>query len=265
MKFFKKLITLCVAIFSSQVFSAPVLWVGDGQGNLGTVNVENGDVNVIGKMGVAMTDIAFDPNGNLYGITFDSLYSIDKNTAATTFIGNTGVTKANALVFDSTGILYTANVNSAIHTLNTTTGASTLVGYSSAYSSGDLAFVNGELFLSSTAGPGDSIWKIDTSNGNGLMVGSTGFNSVYGLASPDSSTLYGVAGTKILDISPTSGLGSVLLDFSGQGLGFTYGSAFYEESMTVSNVPVPSAALLFVPALIGFSALKRKNSFLKKN
>jgi len=53
------------------------MYVHDSLGTLGTVGTDNGDVSVIGDMGATMTDIAFDPGGNLFCITFTGLFSID--------------------------------------------------------------------------------------------------------------------------------------------------------------------------------------------
>ena len=44
--------------------------VHDGNGGLATVDVITGDVSLIGNMGIVMTDIAFDPTGALYGLSF---------------------------------------------------------------------------------------------------------------------------------------------------------------------------------------------------
>lgn len=53
-----------------------LLYVCDEVSVLGTVDVATGNVTVIGSMGVVMTDIAFAPNGDLYGVTYDALYKI---------------------------------------------------------------------------------------------------------------------------------------------------------------------------------------------
>jgi streptogramin lyase len=86
-KIINKLNALVIAVgfmIPFVVNAAPVLWSGDSSGRLGTVDVATGNVNIIGNMGVTVTDIAFDPNGNLWGITFGSLYKVDKNTAGST-------------------------------------------------------------------------------------------------------------------------------------------------------------------------------------
>ena len=125
----KILIFICaIAILTPYtVGAAPVIWICDSSGRLGTVDIADGSVNVIGDMGIQMTDIAFDPNGNLYGATYDDLYAIDKTTGITSLIGNLNGTRThNSLAFDSSGILYTADTS--LYTVNTTTGAASLVG-----------------------------------------------------------------------------------------------------------------------------------------
>jgi hypothetical protein len=198
-------------------------------------------------MGVTMTDIAFDPSGNLYGITFGSLYKINPTNASASFIGNLN-TSANSLVFDISGTLYTAN--SSLYTVNTATGATTLVGSGggSYSSSGDLAFIGGNLYLSSS--PGDKLVKINTSNGSGALVGNIGFSSVFGLASPNGTDLYGLAETNVLKIDPVTGVGSIAVNYGGHGLGAAFGSAFLSEA--VPQVPIPGAVWLFGTGLIAF-------------
>lgn len=103
--------TLC-----NSALAAPVLWVGDSDGTLGTVAVASGTASVIGQMSQTMTDIASDPSGNLYGITYNSLYQINKTTAATTLVGSFAPS-LNSLVFGADGTLYAAG--SSLYTLNT--------------------------------------------------------------------------------------------------------------------------------------------------
>ena len=235
--------------------AAPLLWNADSNGTLGTVDVETGNVNVIGNMGAVMTDIAFDQSGNLFGISFRQLYSINKTTGAATLIGEHNMVGGvkNSLVFDSAGNLFAAS--NALYSLNTSTGASTLIGSGGGYSSsGDLAFVDGELFLASAGDP-DNLFKLDTATGVGTLVGSIGIQDVFGLASPDSSTLYGAAGTSIYGINTSTGAGSLLLDFSGQGLGTVFGTAFFSEA-GATPVPVPGTLLLLVGGIGALGALK---------
>ena len=71
------LFLMILALISNAVLSGPVLYVHDNAGKLATLDATNGDVDIIGNMGVTMTDIAFSPTGDLYGISFGRLYSIE--------------------------------------------------------------------------------------------------------------------------------------------------------------------------------------------
>lgn len=260
MKSFVRVLTLSstalIASLSISAHAVPILWASDSAGNLGTVDVATGAVNLIGNMGKTMTDIAFDPNGNLYGIDFNTLFSIDKNTAAATQIGSIG-TGLNSLVFSSNGTLYAAN--SSLYTINTATGAASLVGGSNNYSSsGDLAFVGASLFLSSGYSTSDSLMQLDTATGAGTFIGTLGYSGVYGLATSNTN-LFGVTGTSIIGVNTLTGAGTLLSNYGGQGLFDAWGSAFYEEACssncTPTSVPEPSGLALLATGFLGLLGL----------
>ena len=145
---FKSLFSLALILSANSLIAGPILWISDANGELGTVDVGTGEASVIGRIGPEMTDIAFDPDGNLYGITFFDFYSINKTTAELTRIGEVGGDAVNSLVFGPNGTLYTAS--QSLITINTNTGHGTPVG-NGGYpydSSDDLAFVGGDLLLS---------------------------------------------------------------------------------------------------------------------
>jgi hypothetical protein len=246
-------LALTLGTIFNPTHASPILWVDDSIGNLATVDVATGSVNVIGNMGATMTDIAFDPSGNLYGIDFFTLYSINPATAAVTSIGATGTT-LNSLVFNSDGTLYSAN--NALYTIDTGTGLATLVGNGGdAYSSsGDLAFIGDELYLSSS--PGDQLFRLDKSTGVGTNIGNIGFPSVFGLATNNNVDLFGVSGTQVISVDLATGAGSLLVNYSGQGLSSAFGSSFIEEA---SVIPVPPAVWLFASGLLGLVGMARRN------
>ncbi|WDE06687.1 PEP-CTERM sorting domain-containing protein [Thalassomonas viridans] len=248
-----KVAAICLGLVSVKAIAGPILWSGDSNGTLGTIDVATGDVNIIGSMGVTMVDIAFDPNGMLWGVSVSHLYSIDKFTGQSTLVGELGTT-LSSLVFDSAGTLYGAN--SSLFTIDTTTGAAQNIGnggdsYSSA---GDLAIVEGKLLLSSALG--NTLVQLDTSDGSGSVIGNIGYSGVYGLASSNGHNLFGLSGTQVLSINATTGAATSVLDYSGKGLSLSYGTAFVTEA---SAVPAPATLGLISLGLIGL-VLRRKQS-----
>ncbi len=232
--------------------AAQVLWIDDDQGRLGTVDVGTGAVTVVGNMGVVMTDIAFAADGTLYGTTFTGLYKINTTTAATTFIGSTGLSGGNALVFGTDGTLYTAAYDTSnLYKLNSSTGAATNLGGVGASSAGDLAFNGGNLYMTSTD---NNLVKINLSPVGGTNVGSLGFSSAFGLATAANGVLYGVSGTSIYSIDPTTGHGTFVLNYSGHGLGAANGTSFITEAA----VPEPSSVVMLGIAFTTMAAVAHR-------
>jgi hypothetical protein len=84
-----------------KIVLAAYLHVND-QDTLAVVNASTGDVQIIGELDESLTDIAFDKDGDLYGITLDgSLYEINPQTAETDFVKrlDNSITDAKGLAF----------------------------------------------------------------------------------------------------------------------------------------------------------------------
>ena len=97
------------------------MWICDGPGKIGKVDVAPGKVTLVGDAGVVLTDIGFDPEGKLFGVSFDTFYSIDGTTGAATAIGDLGPIGINALVFSTTGTAYAmGNGGDDLYRMNTT-------------------------------------------------------------------------------------------------------------------------------------------------
>ncbi|MDA1166586.1 MAG: VWA domain-containing protein, partial [Planctomycetota bacterium] len=209
--------------------TAPQLYVHDDRGRLATVDVANGTVDVIGAMGVILTDIAFDPQGDLYGISFTDLYRIDAGSAVTTKIGPHGIPGGNALVFKTDGTLYGAGFASTnLYEINPANGATTLLGDMGFASAGDLAFHQGSLYLTSST---NELILIDPSGAvSGTLVGDLGFPFAYGLATADDGILYALSDTRVLAVNATTGAATVATTFGGQDFSVSYGSSFRTEA-----------------------------------
>lgn len=69
---------------------------------------------------------------------------------------------------------------------------------------------------------------------------------MFGLATGDDGTLYGVAGTNVYTINTTTGAATNPVSFAGQGLGQAFGQSFFTEA---GAVPEPGALALISIAL----------------
>jgi hypothetical protein len=250
------LLSIGFALSTSQVcFAGPIIWVNDSRGGLGKVDVATGTVTMVGNSGLTLTDIAFDPSGNLYGLSFTTLYQVNTTNAALTTIGAHGINGGNALTFGSDGTLYAAGASPNLYTLNTGNGAGTPFANSmGTNSAGDLAFNGGQLYL---AGTNNQLVRLDLSNaGQGTNVGAFGVSSVFGLATASSNgVLYAIAGTNIYTVNKTTGAATFLSDYSGQGLLDAYGAAFFDEAR---DVPEPASMTILGIGLAGFAAYRSR-------
>ena len=222
-------IALPLTLGAGIAHAVPVMHVDDSSGILGRVDVATGSVSVIGNMGVVMTDIAFNPTGQLFGLSFTGFYSINPTTAAATFIGNHSVPGGNALVFATDGTLYAAGFGSqSLFTINPATGAGTNLGNISASSGGDLAFNGGNLFLATST---NALLSINLANlATSAVVGPFGVSGVFGLATGDDGVLYAVAGTQIFTVNTATGAATNPINDFGQGLGGANGQSFFTEA-----------------------------------
>jgi hypothetical protein len=220
----------CIFEFGcASLLGSPTIYIDDSSGRLGVVDVQSGATTVIGSTGLNLTDIAFAPNGELYGLTFTGFYRINPQTAACTFVGSHGIPNGNALVFDSDGKLYAAGSQStSFYQINPATGVATALGNIGYFSAGDLAFKNGNLYLSSTT---NELIRISLSSYSGTSLGPLGFSSVFGLATGSNNVLYGISGTQIFSVNTSNGAGTFLVDYQGKGLGPANGSSFISEAV----------------------------------
>ena len=105
-----------------------IIYACDSGGRLFTLDPRQGNVGLIGTMPAVMTDIAFNAQGELFGVsgtavTGSDLYRINPNTAAATSVGHVGPF-VNAHTFRNDGTLFAAG--DSLVTINTTTGSSTM-------------------------------------------------------------------------------------------------------------------------------------------
>src|ERR1017187_10242409 len=209
------------------------VYVCDNAGNLGRINVSSGQATLLGNMGTTMSDIAFDSAGHLYGVDGSDLYEIDPSTATALHIGPSGLPGGpglNALTFGPDDTLYAALFGQAsLYTIDVATGHATAIGNMGHGSDGDLAFKDGNLYLSS----GSELVGIGLPTVTGTAIGPFGFSTVYRLATANNDILYGTSGPTIFSINTTTGAGTLVANFSGQGLGDIFGAAAIPEPQPI--------------------------------
>ncbi len=142
------------------------------------------------------------------------LYRIDTATASVTLIGATGQARMIGLVVDTDGTVYAISeeAQSKLWTLNSSTGAATLVGsLGFNLQEGDMTIdpLTGQMFVAD--GTGDKLYTVNKSTGAASLVGAFGSDGrdVSGLQFIG-STLYGLAlndaGADVLGtVDPASG------------------------------------------------------------
>ena len=142
---------MAALVLPSLCWAGPVLWIDDDQNRLYTLDLETETSVFIGRISATqeLTDIAMSPDGELWGISFSSIWMIDKATASATVVGPHGISGGNALTFDSEGRLFAAGASSnRLYSIDTATGKGTpLPGSMGGESAGDIVFADDALYL----------------------------------------------------------------------------------------------------------------------
>lgn len=243
------LLLLALSVGMSSARAVGILYANDNAGNLYTVDVNSGVATYVANTGIALSDIAFDRNGTLYGIDYSSLYRVNSVTGQTTLVGSIGSDSLTGLVFDQDNVLWAAG--SSLWRVNTGTGQATEAVYLAGYSSaGDLAFdAQGKLFVTTSTGV-----LIEVNPGTATVSPKLSIpTDVYGFARADDGTLYGITSyNELLRIDPEAGQVTYLRNLAGDFLAMTYGSSFTTEAL-----PEPGTLTLLV---LGAMTVVRRNS-----
>lgn len=222
------------------------VWITDAIFGLGKVDIQSGAVSMVGQTSVPLYDIAFDKNGDLWGVyTYApegaELYRVDTSTAKLTFVGELGSGEGvNGLTFGPDGTLYGSGFSGMLFSISTQTGKATALGSMGSPSAGDLAFLGDQLYLSSGIEQTNSqLVRVSLQPVSGTLVGSMGVADTWGLAAVGGELL-GAAGTTLYGIDVNTGSASPIVNFGGKGLEKVWGMA----------APIPTP-----PSLVGVGFL----------
>ncbi len=190
--------------------------------DLYVVNPNGWSVTRVGAFqnGDQITDIAVTPNGNLYGISYDTLYSINKTTGRATQVAMLNGGANNGMTFIARGDLLAADTAGDVKVINPSNGNVMQRGNfgSNLSSAGDLvAVANGTMYgVSSTTAGGSSastdnvLIRVDQNTGVASVVGPIGFGDVWGLAYVNAKVIGFTTAGQILQIDPATGAGTLL-------------------------------------------------------
>ena len=206
-------------------------------GQVVNIDTSTGAGTLIGASGLTETlSIARDPSGTLFTADSgdDRLATIDPNTGlatlgpAITGLGtfNSGV---SGLAFSAGDVLFATAFNSVgntnLYTINTASGAATLIGLVSSTNVTDIAFSqSGTLYAWDLLSTNGGLMTVNTSTGAGTLVqsGLTGLPTITSLAFDASGNLWG-AQTNLYRIN-TGNSASTLIGPTGfdvRGIAFT--------------------------------------------
>lgn len=114
-------------------------------GDLYSFDISNCTRQFIGSTGLGFGDIAFTPDGRLWGVISGQLYEIDPMNAAVSFVGQIGFETIALVALNDTTLLVEAGLN--LYRINTNTATPTFVGNIGYGASGDLTWYDDDLYI----------------------------------------------------------------------------------------------------------------------
>ena len=138
---------------------------------------------VDGPGGAILQNMAFSPQGVLYGSETFHLYIIDVGTGEGHFVGTDFSGEDDALAFAPGGTLYAVDGLSTFYRIDPLTGAKSLISGTPCWVSLTVAH-DGNLYCTD-AGSASNLGRIDPATGAATLVGNTGAD-IGGLATPPS-------------------------------------------------------------------------------
>lgn len=222
-------------------------------GDILAVDTEHMTSMVLAHTHMCWYDIAFGPDGKLYGSDSHDLYLIDPVSGHLNLIGSFG-TFINGMTFVG-NTLFGAG-DTALYTIALSSGQAQWVGSTGYATSGDLQWFQGSLYMTAYAVPSDQLVRVNPASGVAVLVGDIGFPWVYGLAATSTQLLGLNSNGDVVAIDVHTGAGTRL----GSVGASVYGASSKWIEPAPKAIPEPSALLLLGTGLsaIGVSLRRPK-------
>ena len=164
----KKLTLGLLLIISLNSFSQQQIFATIAGGDLYSFDITNCTRQFIGSTGLGFGDIAFTPNGQLWGIVDGFLYNIDPTNASVTLVGNTELGAVTLVGLNDSTLL--TELQTFLYGINTSDGSSYYIGEIGYAAAGDLTWYDDNLYLVSP------LVKIELNDVNSAIVNVTPIN-----------------------------------------------------------------------------------------
>lgn len=141
----KKLLIVLGLFGSHAMVAQEMIYATIAGGDLYAFDIYNCTSQFIGSTGQGFGDIAFTPNGRLWGIVNYELYEIDPLTANAELVGFTGVGSVSLVALNDSTLLTEADLQ--LYALNTNDASSYVIGTIGYGASGDLTWYDNDLYM----------------------------------------------------------------------------------------------------------------------
>ena len=171
-------------LFFLSDLSAQLLYAISDDEELYRLDLSNCSTELITPVDLRMTDIAFHPNGNLYGIRFSGeILQIDMETGETDLIYTftSELPRFNSLTISIDEVIYAAMTNGDLFSFDLTTNSEEFIGNAGYGANGDLTFYQGNLYLGATETRIVLIDRNELSN-NSVVMNDSFLDDIYGFS-----------------------------------------------------------------------------------
>lgn len=179
----QKFLIVFILLTCATFLDAQVIYISDEQSKLYTLNISNCNYSFITNINIQVTDISFNPDGNLYGVTSDGhLIEINITNGSTNIVHTFEGADLNSLTIAGTGIAYASGGDGKLWSYDLLTGEEVLYGNLGFPATGDLTFYKGDLYAAITD---DRILKIDLEmvSNSTIVIQQNVIGDVFGIVS----------------------------------------------------------------------------------